>query len=403
MPLLRPVLVLVLVVTVIGSFQVFDTVAVTTQGGPVNATRVIQYLHLPKSLHANRTSATDRPLAVILFAHPRPRGLHPDEVPQGQRVGPGLRSTAMTTTTRSRTVAAPTARRRRPFNWRRAGAWALLVLAIAVSVLPFLWVLRTALSTNGSLATNASNLLPADFTFGAFKRVFGLQTPEEAIAEGGSGAAIDFWLYLRNSIIFSSITTAGAVFFSAMAAYAFARLRWRGRNVVFSLFLATMMVPPIFTALPNFLLIKNLGLLNTMLGMVLPYPVHDPVRHLLPAPVLPEHVPRSGGSGNARRRQAPAHLLPDRPAQRRSPHRHPGPADLHRPVERILLAAAGRPGRIVRVLTVGLGVFKSQSPQGAPDWSGLMAATLVSALPVLILFVAFGKKIVNSIGFSGIK
>ena len=56
-----------------------------------------------------------------------------------------------------------------------------------------------------------------------------------------------------------------------MAAYAFSRLRWRGRNAVFSLFLATMMVPPIFTALPNFLLIKNLGLLNTMLGMVLPY------------------------------------------------------------------------------------------------------------------------------------
>jgi multiple sugar transport system permease protein len=52
---------------------------------------------------------------------------------------------------------------------------------------------------------------------------------------------------------------------------------------------------------------------------------------------------------------------------------------------------------------VGLGVFKSQSPQGAPDWSGLMAATLIAALPVLLLFIAFGKKVVNSIGFSGIK
>ena len=57
----------------------------------------------------------------------------------------------------------------------------------------------------------------------------------------------------------------------------------------------------------------------------------------------------------------------------------------------------------VRVLTVGLGVFKSPSPQGAPDWSGLMAATLIAALPVLILFIAFGKRVVNSIGFSGIK
>ncbi len=42
-------------------------------------------------------------------------------------------------------------------------------------------------------------------------------------------------------------------------------------------------------------------------------------------------------------------------------------------------------------------------PQGAPDWSGLMAATIVAAVPILILFLAFGKKVVNSIGFSGIK
>ena len=45
----------------------------------------------------------------------------------------------------------------------------------------------------------------------------------------------------------------------------------------------------------------------------------------------------------------------------------------------------------------------AQSPQGALDWSGLMAGTLVAALPIFILFIAFGKKVVNSIGFSGIK
>jgi multiple sugar transport system permease protein len=56
-----------------------------------------------------------------------------------------------------------------------------------------------------------------------------------------------------------------------------------------------------------------------------------------------------------------------------------------------------------RVLTVALGVFRSQSPQSGPDWAGLMAATLVAALPMLILFMVFAKRIVNSIGFSGIK
>jgi multiple sugar transport system permease protein len=55
------------------------------------------------------------------------------------------------------------------------------------------------------------------------------------------------------------------------------------------------------------------------------------------------------------------------------------------------------------VLTVALGVFKSQTPQTGPDWAGLMAATLVAALPMLLLFMLFAKRIVNSIGFSGIK
>ena len=56
-----------------------------------------------------------------------------------------------------------------------------------------------------------------------------------------------------------------------------------------------------------------------------------------------------------------------------------------------------------KVLTVALGVFRSQNPAGSPDWAGLMAAALVAALPLLILFFIFGKKVVNSIGFSGMK
>jgi multiple sugar transport system permease protein len=295
------------------------------------------------------------------------------------------------------------ARRRRRFNWRRAGAWALVVLAVAVSVLPFYWVLRTSLSSNSALASNASNLLPADFNLGAYKRVFGLQTAQEAMAEGGSGAKIDFWIYLRNTVLFAGITTAGAVFFSAMAAYAFSRLRWRGRNAVFSLFLATMMVPPIFTALPNFLLIKNLGLLNTMLGMVLPYLFMTPFAIFF---LRQFFLNMSREVEEAAMLDGAKHLriffqivLPNAAA----------------PIATLaLLTFIGQWNEYfwpllvgnqenVRVLTVGLGVFKSQSPQGAPDWSGLMAATLISALPVLLLFIAFGKKIVNSIGFSGIK
>jgi len=292
---------------------------------------------------------------------------------------------------------------RRPFRWGLLLAWICLGLAIAISVLPFYWVLRTSLSTNGSLASNSANLLPADFNLGAFKRVFGLQSPEEALAEGGSGGSINFWGYLLNSFLFAGITTAGAVFFSSMAAYAFSRLRWKGRDKVFALFLGTVLVPPIFTALPNFLLIKNLGLLNTMAGLVLPYVFMTPFAIFFMRQFflnMSREVEEAAMLDGAQHwRLFFQVVLPNAAA----------------PLATLaLLTFMGQWNEYFwpllvgsdessRVLTVGLGVFKSQSPQGAPDWSGLMAATLVSALPVLILFAVFGKKLVNSIGFNGTK
>ncbi|WP_432246126.1 carbohydrate ABC transporter permease (plasmid) [Arthrobacter sp. G.S.26] len=294
-------------------------------------------------------------------------------------------------------------RSRKPMTVRRAASWALIILAVAFSVLPFYWVLRTSLSTNGSLASNATNLLPADFNLGAFRRVFGLQSAEEAMAEGGSGAHIDFWLYLRNSVLFATITTVGALFFSAMAAYAFARLRWKGRNAVFSLFLATMMVPGIFTALPNFLLIKNLGLLNTMLGLVLPYLFMSPFAIFF---LRQFFLNMSREVEEAAMLDGAKHLriffqivLPNAAAPLATLALLTFIGQWNEYFWPLLVANQDD----LRVLTVGLGVFKAQAPQGAPDWSGLMAATLVSALPILLLFIAFGKKIVNSIGFSGIK
>ena len=124
-------------------------------------------------------------------------------------------------------------------------AWICLIVLMVLTLFPFYWMLRTALSNNTALAGHPNSLLPVESTLGGFKRVLGLSTVEEAQAQGGSGASVHFWLYLRNSLIVATVTTACQVFFSAMAAYAFARLRWPGRDKVFALFLAALMVPPI--------------------------------------------------------------------------------------------------------------------------------------------------------------
>ena len=74
-----------------------------------------------------------------------------------------------------------------------------------------------------------------------------------------------------------------------------------------------------------------------------------------------------------------------------------------RRLRRMFSARATRANVLATVLTVALGVFRSQTPAGSPDWAGLMAATLVAAVPVLILFFAFARKIIDSIGYSGSK
>ncbi|GAB2954250.1 carbohydrate ABC transporter permease [Streptomyces heilongjiangensis] len=301
-----------------------------------------------------------------------------------------------------RTLAPASTGRRLP-SWRRLLAWSVLVLLILVTLFPFYWMIRTSLSTNRALAPQAGSLLPADFTWGAYERVLGLASAEESLAEGGSGASLNFWTYLRNSVIVATTITVGQVFFSAMAAYAFARLRWRGRDKVFLLFLTALLVPPLFTALPNFVLIKNLGLLGTYTGIVLPYFFMTPFavfflrQFFLGINREIEEAARVDGAGHFR--IFFRIILPMSSA----------------PVATLCLLTyitawneylwpllVGQEDD-VRVLTVALGVFRSQTPQGSPDWAGLMAATLLAALPIIILFLTFGRRIVNSIQFSGIK
>jgi len=300
---------------------------------------------------------------------------------------------------------APTtaARNRRPISWGRVAAWAVMIVFLVITIAPFLWMIRTAFSTTRSLPSDPGSLLPVDFTWGAFQRVLGLSTVEQSIAEGGSGASVHFWLYLRNSFIYTSVVTFGQVLFSSMAAYAFARLRWPGRNLVFGLFLTAMLVPPIFTSLPNFVLIKNLGLLNTFPGLILPtffmtpFAVFFMRQFFLGINREIEESASLDGAGKWRTFFQIIVPMSSAPIATLAILTFIGTwNDYFWP---LLVGTDDN----VRVLTVALGVFRSQTPQGAPDWAGLMAATLIAALPVLLLFFAAGKRVINSIGYSGVK
>ena len=285
----------------------------------------------------------------------------------------------------------------------RALAWAVMILIMLFTLLPFYWVLRTALSSNAGITAHPTSLLPVDINLRGFARVFGMQSTEEALADGGSGAAINFWLYLRNSVIISTLVTVGQVFFSAMAAYSFSRLRWKGRDTVFAVFLGALMVPSIFTLLPNFVLVKQFHLIDSLVGVALPTMLMTPFAVFFLKQFfmnIPRELEEAALLDGASKVRVFFQLI--------------------LPMSRAPISTLAILTYITawndyfwpllvsytdssRVLTVALAVFKSQAPQTGPDWSGLMAATLVAALPMLLLFAAFAKRIVNSIGFTGIK
>ncbi|MDX8147669.1 carbohydrate ABC transporter permease [Lentzea sp. BCCO 10_0061] len=285
----------------------------------------------------------------------------------------------------------------------RGVAWGYLVVVLLVTIFPFYWIVRTALSNNFAMSTDPSSLLPVDFTWGPFKRALGLATPAEAAAEGGSGASIDLALALWNSIVYAGLLTLFTVVFSALAAYAFARLRWKGRDVVFGVLLTALMVPSVFTLLPNFVLMKDLGLLNSFGGMILPgaffsaFNIFFLRQFMLGLSNEVEEAAIIDGAGPLR--VCFRIVLPMSVA----------------PMATLTLLTfittwndyfwplLVTNDESVRPLTLALAVFKQSSPQASLDWAGLMAATLIAALPMLLLFVVFGRRLVNSIGFTGIK
>jgi multiple sugar transport system permease protein len=296
---------------------------------------------------------------------------------------------------------APATRRRPAFG--RILAWTVMAAIMLITLLPFYWILRTALSTNTALAAHPGDPLPVGLTTGGFERALGLQSAKEAIAQGGAGGGLKFWRYLLNSVLVSTLITVCQIFFSAMAAYAFARLRWRGRDRVFGLFLAGLMVPAIFTLLPNFVLIKQLHLVDSLLGIALPTMFMTPFavfflrQFFMNVPREVEEAALLDGAGKVRI------------------------------FFRVMLPMASTPiltlGVLTyitswndyfwplmvsysdssRVLTVALAIFRAQTPQTGYDWSGLMAATLIAALPMLVLFGCFARRIVSTISFTGLK
>ena len=282
-------------------------------------------------------------------------------------------------------------------------AWAVMAAIVVVTVFPFWWMIRTALTPAADLLTDNAGLLPREPTLINFERVLGLTSEAEARAAGGSGAHIDFARYILNSIIYCTLIATFQTLFCAMAGYAFARLRFPGRDLMFAVIISALMVPPIFTLLPNFVLVKDLGLMNTMAGMVAPTILMTPfavffLRQFflsLPRDVEEAAILDGNGPWGIFWRIA----LP----MSRGPLITIGLTTIVWAWKDFLWPLLVGRGEENRLVTVALGVFLQQSPNTQPDWTGLMAASTLSVVPVAILLIFMGKRLVQSLNFTGSK
>jgi multiple sugar transport system permease protein len=291
----------------------------------------------------------------------------------------------------------------RRFSMGRAVAWAVLILALVLTLFPFYWMIRTALTPASDLMTDNSALWPHHATLINFQRVLGLTTMAQDMAAGGSGATLDFLVSLRNSFIYAGLIACGQTMFCAMAGYAFARLRFRGRDLLFGMFLMALMVPPIFTMLPNFALMKSLGWIGTFQGLVAPSLLMTPfavffLRQFFLA--IPREIEEAAAlDGAGRITQFWRVVLP----MSRGPLFTIGLITAVWAWKDYLWPLLVGPDQNTRVLTAALGIFLQQSPDAAPDWTGLMAASVLAVVPVALLLIVFGRRLVESLKFTGIK
>lgn len=131
----------------------------------------------------------------------------------------------------------------------------VLVALAALYIYPFLVAIVGSFKTDADATQNPVSLIPQTLSFEAYDTLF---------------TKTDLPRWAANSIVIALIVTVFRVFFDSLAGYALSRLRFRGRNVVFAVFIAVMSVPSVVLMVPRFLVLKQLALFDTYAGMIVP-------------------------------------------------------------------------------------------------------------------------------------
>lgn len=287
--------------------------------------------------------------------------------------------TATTRTIRTRRKKTPQAAARKTMLYA-----VLIVLALAV-ILPLAWILLTSFKTDGDAIRNPYSAFPNPFSTEAYTTLSSGQQP--------------VFRWFLNSLAAAALQTVLILVTASMAAYALARLEFWGKRIVFGLIISTLLVPPVIFLIPNYLIVQNLGWLDTLWAITIPgaasaFGVFFLRQFFVGLPAEIEEAARIDGAGDIR-----IFLQIVLPLAR------PALAtlavlsflanwnDFLWPVY-VLLSPEN--------LTLQPGLSQLQGAYST-HYAIVMAGAVIASVPVLILFFFAQKQIVESVATSGVK
>ena len=140
-------------------------------------------------------------------------------------------------------------------NWSKIILTILMLFLGIIMIIPFFWMISASLKTELGVFSYPIKWIPDKMQFSNYTKIW-------------LNEAYPFYKFYINSLFVSIITVIGMLFVSSTAAYAFARLEFKGKNVLFLMFLATLMIPQHVTLIPRFILFKWLGLYDTLWSLI---------------------------------------------------------------------------------------------------------------------------------------
>ena len=265
-----------------------------------------------------------------------------------------------------------------------AGIYTGLAVGAVITLAPFLLGLLTSFTSARQFSTESP-----------------LSWPRPPTLENYSGlAGVGFGRAAEVTALMTAIILLGQIVFSVLAAYAFARVRFAGRDVLFWVYLATLMVPATVTVVPLYLMMAEAGLRNTFWALVLPFMFGSPYAIFLLREyfrAIPAELINAARMDGANTLDVIAHVVV--PASR--------PILVTLALITVvsqwnnfmwpLVITSGDKWQVLTVATAGL-----QSQYNA-QWTLVMAATTVAIVPLVVLFVALGRHIARSIVVTGLK